>query len=75
MSRDALVPLLFNFALECTIKKVQENKEELKLNGTYQLLVFGDVILLGEHINTTKKSIETILVISKKVLETSIEKT
>jgi hypothetical protein len=34
---DALSPLLFNFTLECAIRKVQENQVRRKLNDTYQL--------------------------------------
>jgi hypothetical protein len=37
-----LSPLLFNFALEYSIRKIQENKVELKLNGTHQLLAYAD---------------------------------
>jgi hypothetical protein len=41
---DVLTPLLFNFSLEYSISKFQENQMGLKLNGTRQLLVYADVV-------------------------------
>jgi hypothetical protein len=44
--------LLFNFALECAIRKVWENQVGLKLNGTHQHLAYAiDVSLLGDNID------------------------
>ena len=60
---DALSPLLFNFALEYAIRRVQVNKDGLKLNGTHQLLAYADdVNILRGSIHTVKENAEALVV-------------
>jgi hypothetical protein len=56
---DALLPLLFSFALVCTIRRVQAKQDGLKLNGARQLLVYADGIntrILAGNVYTIKKN-------------------
>jgi hypothetical protein len=58
----ALSPLLSNLTIEYAVRKVQENKVGLKLNGMHPLLVNADdVNLLGDIINIIKKSKESLI--------------
>jgi len=68
---DALTPMLFNFALEYAIRSVHVNQDGLKLNGTHQLLAYGDdVNILGGSMHTLKENAEALVFATR---ETGLE--
>ena len=70
---DCLSPMLFNFALEYAIRRVQVNQDGLKLNGMHQLLAYADdVNILAGSIHTLKENAEAAREIG---LEVSADKT
>ena len=74
---NALSPLLFNFALEYDIRRVQENRIGLDMNGKYQLLVHADdVSMLGKNLQTVRENAEISMKASKDIgLVVNSEKT
>ena len=74
---DALSPLLFNFALEYAIRRVQVNQDGLKLNGTHQLLAYDDdVNILGGSVDIVKINSEALVAATKEIgLEVNAHKT
>jgi hypothetical protein len=60
--------LLNIIALEYAIRRVRENQEGLKLNGTHQLPDYANnVNIVGENIDTIQKNIKALLDTSKEV--------
>jgi hypothetical protein len=52
------LPLIFNPTLGYAVRKVKENKMELKLYATHQLLAYADdVNVLGDTIDSVKENI------------------
>jgi len=57
--------LLFNFALDYAIRRVQVNQDGLKFNVIYELLVYADdVNILDGSVHTIKKNTEASVVAS-----------
>jgi hypothetical protein len=62
--------MLFNFALEYAIRRVQANQEVFKLNDTHQLLVYGDdVNIPGGSVHTVKRNTEVLVADMKETDE------
>jgi len=64
---DALSLMLFNFALEYTIRSVQVNQNGLKLNGTHQFLAYADINILGGSIHTLKENAEALVAATREI--------
>jgi sorting nexin-29 len=75
--RDALSPLIFDFALEYAIRRVQVDEDGLKLNGTHQLLAYADDInVLGGNVHAVKKNTEALVAATKEIgIEVNADKT
>ena len=59
---DALSPLLFNFALDYAIRKVQETNLGLDMSGTQQVLAYADdVNLIGDDIRKIERNADVLL--------------
>ena len=74
---DALSPMLFIFALEYAIKRVQVNHDGLKLHGTHQFLAYADdVNIQGGNIHTLKENAQTLVAAIREIgLEVNADKT
>ena len=65
---DALSPMLFNFALEYAIRRIQVNRDGLKLNGTHQLLAYADdVNILAGSMYTLKENSEALVAATREI--------
>jgi hypothetical protein len=65
---DTLLILLFNFVLECAIRRVRVNQDSWKLNVTQQLLVYADdVNVLARSVHTIKEHGEALIMARKEI--------
>jgi hypothetical protein len=60
--------MLFNFALEYAISRVQVNQDGLKLNGAHQFLAYAIYVnILGGSVHTLKKNAEALVAAVKEI--------
>ena len=74
---DPFSPLLFKFAYEYVIRRVQVIQDDSKFNGTHQLPVYADdVNILDRSVHTIKKNVvASIIVIKETGLEVNADQT
>jgi hypothetical protein len=74
---DNLSPLIFSFALDYAIRRVQVNQDGLKDKGASQLLDYAvDIHTLGGIVHTIEKNTELLVADSKEIgLEVNADKT
>jgi hypothetical protein len=66
--RRRSIPIAIQFVLEYAIRRVQVNLDGLKLNGTYQLLLYeDDVNKMGGIVHNIKEKTGALLVASKEL--------
>jgi hypothetical protein len=70
------MPLLFNFAVDHAIRRVQVNKDGFQLKGTHQLLVILMILMYWVEAHILYKKTEALVIVSKETeLELNSDKT
>ena len=69
--------MIFNFALEYSIRRVQVNQGGLKLSGKHLILIYADdVNTVGGSIHTIQKNTAAVEVASREIgLQVNAEET
>ena len=76
LKQNVLFALVFIFALECAICRVQADEDGLKLIVTHQLVFYNDLNVFGASIHSVKENTETSVFFSNENgLEINYKKT